>query len=69
MRFSIPVEIGFQVLNIFMKENIPYSKCDSEEEDEVFSFGIIVDEEFAARAKEIIKGVTGGQRTRSEKFQ
>ena len=70
MKFSIPVEIGFQVLNTFIKENIPYSKYDTgEEPSDVFSIGIDVEDGFADRAKEIINSVTGGQRTRSEKFQ
>lgn len=71
MKFSIPVEIGFQVLNTFIKENIPYCKYDPGEENEaeVFCIGIDVDDDFSDRAKEIIKGVTGGQKTRSENFQ
>lgn len=70
MRFSIPVEIGFEVLNRFIKEDILYSKSETEHEDsEVFSIDIIVEDDYADQATAIVNEITGGQKTRSQKWQ
>lgn len=70
MRFSIPVEIGFQVLNKFIKEDIPYRKFEAEDDDsEVFSIDIAVDDDYVDQATDIVNQITGGQKTRSQKWQ
>ena len=69
MNFSIPIDIAFQVLNEFMKKDVPYKKCMSENEDEVFNIVIAVDDDFSDKASEIINNITGGQKTRSQQWQ
>lgn len=74
MKFSIPVDIGFQVLNELIKKNIPYSKSGSfedepENEEAVFAIAIEVDDDYVNEATAIINQVTGGQVTRSQRWQ
>ena len=69
MKFSIPVEIGFQVLDRFMKEGIIYSKALSENEEEIYNIELEVDDECVDQATDIVNEITGGQRTRSQRFQ
>lgn len=68
MKFSIPIDIGFEVLNKFIKEGILYKKSESEDESAIFNIDIDVDDEFSARAGEIINSITGGQKTRSQQW-
>ena len=68
MKFSIPVDIGFEVLNRFMKEGILYKKSETEDENAIFNIDIEVEDEFSTRAGEIINSITGGQKTRSQQW-
>lgn len=74
MKFSIPVDIGFQVLNELIKKDIPYSKSESfedepENEEAVFAISIEVDDNYADEASAIVNKITGGQITRSQRWQ
>ena len=68
MKFSIPIDIGYEVLNSFMKGDIPYKKSETEDENAIFNIDIEVDDEFADKAGEIINNITGGKKTRSEQW-
>jgi hypothetical protein len=57
MLFSIPVEIGFEVLNEFLKQNIFYKKHAAEDEPEDFVIEVDVQEEFVDRATEIVNKI------------
>ncbi len=69
MKFSIPVEIGFQVLDRFMKEGVIYSKALTENENEIYNIELEVDDECVDQATDIVNSITGGQRTRSQRYQ
>ena len=69
MKFSIPVEIGFQVLDRFIKEGVIYSKALTENEEEISNIELEVDDECVDQATDIVNEITGGQRTRSQRFQ
>jgi len=72
MKFSFPIDIGFQVLNELIKKDIPYSKCATEEEpvDEqsVFAIDIDVHDDYVDQATDIVNSITGGQVTRSQRW-
>ncbi len=57
MLFSIPVEIGFEVLNEFLKQNIFYKKYAAGDEPEDFVIEVDVQEEFVDRATEIVNNI------------
>ncbi|MEE9591160.1 MAG: hypothetical protein V3W26_01475 [Thermodesulfobacteriota bacterium] len=57
MLFSIPVEIGFEVLNEFLKQNIFYKKHAAGDEPEDFVIEVDVQEEFVDRATEIVNKI------------
>lgn len=57
MVFSIPFEIGFEVLNELLKQKIPYRKHATEDEPEEFVIEIDVQEEFVDTATEIVNKV------------
>ncbi len=57
MFFSIPIEIGFEVLNEFMKRNIPYSKHTSDEEPDDFVIDVDIHDDYVKEAEEIVNRV------------
>ncbi len=57
MVFSIPIEIGFDVLNEFLKQNISYSKHEPKDESDELVIEINVQDEFVDRATGVVNKI------------
>lgn len=57
MLFSIPIELGFEVLNEFMKFDIYYSRSKADAEPEGNVIEVDVDDDCVDRAEEIVDRV------------
>jgi hypothetical protein len=57
MIFSIPIEISFEVINQFLKREIPYKKYAGEEEPEEMVLELDVDDDYVDEATGIVDTV------------
>ncbi|MFQ5329879.1 MAG: hypothetical protein ACE5D4_07815 [Thermodesulfobacteriota bacterium] len=57
MIFSIPMEISFEVINQFLKKEIPYTKHEGDEESEEMVLELNVDDDYVDEATEIVDSV------------
>ncbi|MCP3677780.1 MAG: hypothetical protein GY721_09385 [Deltaproteobacteria bacterium] len=57
MVFSIPIEISFEVIDQFLKKEIPYKKHEGEEEPEEMVLELDIDDDYVDEATGIVDSV------------